>query len=244
MRSCPTALRALQGFRNGTTVYVGGNPITSKLRLGLVEPRAVPGCAAGTVATSATSTAAHTSVIQASGRGDAASPRDSVTLKLHKELPDRPRLARSLAAGLHSVSSQLDTVAPEQLKFTSLDHDKLVEVFDQLQSEIDSWQALATVQEDPAEHGAMAVGQSAAPVAAPVELVRLRMSSLQLFIICACLNACTLVAKRFSSSLPLWQRGGDAQSITPPCRRPPTPHRCLSPRQARRSPSAPTRQTR
>lgn len=152
---------------------MGGNPITSKLRLGLVEPRAVPGCAAGTVATSATSAAPQTSVIHTCGRGDATSMRDSVTLKLHKELPDRPRLARSLAAGLHSVSSQLDTVAPEHLKFTSLDHDKLVEVFDQLQGEIDSWQALATVQEAPTDDATAAACKGSERHGSPdAELVR------------------------------------------------------------------------
>jgi hypothetical protein len=72
-----------------------------------------------------------------------------VILKLHKELPDKPRLAQSLAAGLQSVSASLDVVGPQTLKFTGLDHERLVEVFDQIQKDIDNWQELATVEETP-----------------------------------------------------------------------------------------------
>jgi hypothetical protein len=83
-----------------------------------------------------------------------------VTLKLHRELPDRPRLAQSLAAGLQSVSASLDVVGLEALKFTGLDHEKLVEVFDQIQKDIDDWQELATVQEASGELQESSVGRN------------------------------------------------------------------------------------
>jgi Leucine rich repeat/Leucine Rich repeats (2 copies) len=163
----PDALRGLSSFRNGTNVYVGGNPIANKMKLHLLSPGSVPGCKPGTVSTSV-GRLPHNTIVHTPGKGAArpsgqlsksldagAGVRDSVVLNMDHALPERPTLAKSMTS-LHRVSDQLDTSAPQKLTFEGLDHAKLIQVFDHLKDEIDNWHELATVHEEDMEQAGAA----------------------------------------------------------------------------------------
>ena len=141
------------------------------MQLHLLEPSTVPGCAAGTVATGDTAAAAHTTTVHTRGRAardasphdvaaGAARLRDSVVLKMQRDVPERPSLAKSITSSRHVVSSELDSAGVQKLAFDGLDHDKLVQVFERLKGEIDSWQELATVQEEEAESVGAELGRT------------------------------------------------------------------------------------
>jgi hypothetical protein len=143
---------------------MGGNPIAKKLGLHLLSPSGRPSRVGSTIASrEATVRDVHTCGKPALATCTAlenASARDTVVLRAYRSVPERPALAQSFANGLQMVSDRPDRAGPQGLRFEGLNHDKLLQVFDHLKNEIDSWQELATVQEEAMEHVDAEIGNT------------------------------------------------------------------------------------
>lgn len=137
----------LRQLPNCPTVFIGGNYVATHLgvhKLQAQQRHAAPACNAAATAQSQTNQAQ----LCCANTGKQALPnaRQTAVVKLHRHVPHKPTLGESLRSSLHMVSSRDDAPLPQQLTFDGMDHAKLEQVFGKLQSEIDSWKALADDQ--------------------------------------------------------------------------------------------------
>lgn len=153
-------LQALEGLNNGVEVLIGNNPIAANLTNRRIQPHCVPNCHPGTVASSADIYGSMTVPItarnpKAAGEAGASAEKDllrssTVTIRVKRNVPDRPSLAKSLTCGLNTVNSSMAECMQDLTRgavtFQGLTHSKIVDVFDQLHQELDNWQ-LASVAE-------------------------------------------------------------------------------------------------
>lgn len=129
-------MKALEGFRPGTLVYIGGNAIANK-----VDSPSLPAAPTPHVSNNNSSNEPTASV------PDNATPQAGAILENKKGGMQRPCLARSIANARQMIGTEPDRTPQQTLKFEGLDHEKVVSVFNSLHDEIASWQDLATMQE-------------------------------------------------------------------------------------------------
>lgn len=165
----PKALEALKKVWNGTTVYIGDNPIATKLRLRLLQPCLIPGTQPGTVqlpcnAHEHTSTTLLAQGARRSGRTphnrhqtasidpelNVQDERDhaNVVLKISRNMSSKPTLAKSI---LESVLCVKRHTAEPQLSVwkTGKDaSDRIQLMFDDLKFEMEKWPQMGTVMEE------------------------------------------------------------------------------------------------
>lgn len=189
----PEALKALQRVRNGTTVYIGDNPIARKMRLRLIEPQAIPGTKRGTVSMSEDAREPATTTLMT--RGIDAPPgtpgaqgtdsallaqltntageqmvdplskehASSVFIKMMRHAPDRPMLAKSLLDGIFSVRKSISKDQEGVWKMDENAGERLMAVFDELHVEIENWNHMETVVEETESAVASLAGESDRP---------------------------------------------------------------------------------
>lgn len=185
----PETLKVLQQVRNGTTVYIGDNPLARKMRLQLLQPKSIPGSRPGTVGISedarepATTTvlaegacpAIHSSTegIQNSsvqvntGGGPTVDPlsnasTSSVFVKMMRYAPKKPMLAKSLLDGILHVRKSTSRDQHGVLKLDEGAGERLLAVFDELNVDIDKWREMQTVPEESESGLASCAGESTA----------------------------------------------------------------------------------
>lgn len=166
----------LQRVRNGTTVYIGDNPIARKMRLRLVQPKAIPGSRPGTVGMSedarepATTTVIAESIcpLKSNERAHAEdavlqeltdtagggtvdplsnSSTSSVFVKMMRYTPERPILAKSLLDGILHVRKSVSKDQQGSWKMDENAGERLLAVLDELNVDIDKWREMETVPE-------------------------------------------------------------------------------------------------
>lgn len=166
----------LQQVRNGTTVYIGDNPIARKMRLHLVQPKAIPGSRPGTVSISEDAREPATTTVIAEGmaspvgnneivEAESAMPQltntaggytvdplsnsstSSVFVKMMRYTPERPMLAKSLLDGILQVRKSMSKDQQGLWKMDENAGERLLAVFDELNVDIDRWREMETVPE-------------------------------------------------------------------------------------------------
>jgi hypothetical protein len=175
--------------RNGTTVYIGDNPIARKMRLRLLDPQAIPGTRPGTVSLSEDARDPTTTTILTQGvhaaPGTPAGPgkdaeileqitntdgaqfdalsrehASNVFIKMMRYTPDRPMLVQSLLDGIFCVRKSMSKDREGLWKMDENAGERLMAVFDELNVEIDNWRRMETVVEETESAVASFAGES------------------------------------------------------------------------------------
>lgn len=165
----PEALSALKQVWNGTIVYIGDNPIATKMRLRLLQPCLIPGTRPGTVQLPCDAHERTSKTLLAQGAcrsGHTPQNRDStasidpkltvqderdnsnVVLKISRNIPSKPNLAKSILDSVmcvkrHTAESQLSV-----WKTGSDASDRIQHMFDILKLDMEKWSQMETVMEE------------------------------------------------------------------------------------------------
>jgi len=163
-------LQALKQVWNGTTVYIGDNPIAMKLQLHLLQPQLIPGARPGTVQLSCDAREPVSTTLLAEGmqrhvhhdhpcarflvpeitgqrlRGKYRA--ESVVLKISRKLPNRPTLAKSIMRSIMSVKRDTAHVACASWRTDESASEKLLHMFDTLKRELSKWEQMDSVPEE------------------------------------------------------------------------------------------------
>ena len=166
----PAALAALKQIWNGTTVYVGDNPIARKMRLHLLQPSTIPGARPGTVQLPADVHECTSTTLLAQGvsRGSnderphsdpspSASPLpaqqdkqhiSNVIVKVTRNLQSRPTLANSMMESITCVKRNTADLQPTVWETEGDASEKIQQMFDEIQRDMENWKQLESVAEE------------------------------------------------------------------------------------------------